>query len=60
MSTHVYKGYLIWRDATRWVVRVPPWGDQSGEATARFHTFGGAKAYVDRNPRNQEEGLCLK
>ena len=30
----VYQGYLIWRDATRWVLRMDPWGDQPGEDTA--------------------------
>ena len=49
----VYKGYLIWRDATRWVLRMDPWGDQPGEDTARFHTLKAAKAYVDRNPRQE-------
>ena len=50
-SGQVYKGYLIWRDATRWGLRMNPWGDQPGEDTARFHTLKAAQAFVDRNPR---------
>ena len=50
-SGQVYKGYFIWRDAFRWIVRTTSRGDQAGEQTARFGTLAAAKAYIDRNPR---------
>ena len=54
-SGQVYKGYLIWRDTSRWVLRLDPWGDQPGEDTARFLTLKAAKNYVDRNPRQEAQ-----
>jgi len=48
---HFYKGHVIWRDATGWVVRVAAWGDGPGEDKARFKTLTAAKSYIDRNPR---------
>ena len=57
-SGQFYKGYLIWRDTSRWwdrewVLRLDPLGDQPGENTARFLTLKAAQNYVDRNPRQE-------
>ena len=45
---HFYKGHLIWRDATGWVVRVAAWGDEA-DREPRFKTLTAARAYIDRN-----------
>jgi len=52
-SRQVYNGYLIWRDAFRWVVRTEAGGQ------VRFGTLKAARAYVDRNPRPLEKGVAL-
>ena len=43
----IYKGYTIWRDAFRWVVR-------STSGPERFRSLKAAKAFIDRNPRDAD------
>ena len=44
-SGQIYKGYLIWRDAQCWVLRLET------EGIKRFGTLKSAKVFAEQNPR---------